>query len=71
LRVWYGRSHFLGFRFKQAIIVEEAWRSVISAEVSARIMEKVFYDLDAHNDYVVRKSRSPMPIIWRKRLFLR
>jgi pyruvate dehydrogenase E1 component beta subunit len=27
--------------------VEEAWRSVsISAEVSARIMEKVFYDLD-------------------------
>jgi pyruvate dehydrogenase E1 component beta subunit len=32
----------------RAIIVEEAWRSVsISAEVSARIMEKVFYDLDA------------------------
>jgi pyruvate dehydrogenase E1 component beta subunit len=31
----------------RAIIVEEAWRSVsISAEVSARIMEKVFYDLD-------------------------
>jgi pyruvate/2-oxoglutarate/acetoin dehydrogenase E1 component len=57
----------------RAIIVEEAWRSVsISAEVSARIMEKVFYDLDVpYNDYVVRKSRSPMPIIWRKRLFLR
>lgn len=32
----------------RALIVEEAWRSVsISAEVSARIMEKVFYDLDA------------------------
>lgn len=31
----------------RALIVEEAWRSVsISAEVSARIMEKVFYDLD-------------------------
>jgi pyruvate dehydrogenase E1 component beta subunit len=32
----------------RAIIVEEAWRSVsVSSEVSARIMEKVFYDLDA------------------------
>lgn len=32
----------------RAIIVEEAWRSVsISSEISARIMEKVFYDLDA------------------------
>jgi pyruvate dehydrogenase E1 component beta subunit len=44
LRVRPGRSHFLGFRLKhRAIIVEEAWRSVsISAEVSARIMEKCF-----------------------------
>lgn len=32
----------------RAIIVEEAWRSVsVSSEISARIMEKVFYDLDA------------------------
>ena len=32
----------------RAIIVEEAWRSVsISSEVSSRIMEKAFYDLDA------------------------
>lgn len=32
----------------RAIIVEDAWRSVsISSEVSARIMEKKFYDLDA------------------------
>lgn len=31
----------------RAIIVEEAWRSVsISSEVSSRIMEKAFYDLD-------------------------
>jgi pyruvate dehydrogenase E1 component beta subunit len=32
----------------QVLIVEDAWRSVsISSEVSARIMEKIFYDLDA------------------------
>jgi len=32
----------------RAIIVEEAWRSVsISSEISSRIMEKAFYDLDA------------------------
>ena len=32
----------------RAIIVEEAWRSIsISSEVSSRIMEKVFYELDA------------------------
>ncbi len=32
----------------RALVVEEAWRSVgIAAEVSARIMEKAFYELDA------------------------
>lgn len=32
----------------RAIIVEDAWRSVsISSEISARIMEKAFYELDA------------------------
>lgn len=32
----------------RALIVEEAWRSVsISAEISSRIMEKAFYELDA------------------------
>lgn len=32
----------------RVLIVEDAWRSVsISSEVSARIMEKAFYDLDA------------------------
>jgi pyruvate dehydrogenase E1 component beta subunit len=32
----------------QALIVEDAWRSVsISSEISSRIMEKIFYELDA------------------------
>jgi pyruvate dehydrogenase E1 component beta subunit len=32
----------------RVLIVEDAWRSVsISSEISARIMEKVFYELDA------------------------
>lgn len=32
----------------RAIIIEDAWRSVsISSEISARIMEKAFYELDA------------------------
>lgn len=32
----------------RVLLVEDAWRSVsISAEISARIMEKAFYDLDA------------------------
>ena len=32
----------------RAILVEDAWRSVsISSEISARIMQKVFYELDA------------------------
>jgi pyruvate dehydrogenase E1 component beta subunit len=32
----------------RALIVEDAWKSVsISSEISARIMEKAFYDLDA------------------------
>lgn len=32
----------------RVLLVEDAWRSIsISSEISARIMEKVFYDLDA------------------------
>lgn len=32
----------------RAVIVEDAWRSVsVSSEVTARIMEKCFYELDA------------------------
>ena len=35
-------------RTHRALIVEDAWRSVsVSSEVSARIMEKCFYELDA------------------------
>ncbi|MGI9646070.1 MAG: alpha-ketoacid dehydrogenase subunit beta [Ilumatobacteraceae bacterium] len=35
-------------RTHRAVVVDEGWRSVgISAEISARIMEQVFYDLDA------------------------
>jgi pyruvate/2-oxoglutarate/acetoin dehydrogenase E1 component len=35
-------------RTRRAVVVDEGWRSVgIAAEVSARIMEQAFYDLDA------------------------
>jgi hypothetical protein len=53
-------ASWLPFQNTSAIIVEEAWRSVsISAEVSARIMEKCFMTWTfLYNDYVV-KSRSP------------
>jgi pyruvate dehydrogenase E1 component beta subunit len=35
-------------RTRRAVIVDEGWRSgSISAEISARIMEHAFYDLDA------------------------
>ncbi len=35
-------------RTHRALIVDEGWRSVgISAELSARIMEQAFYELDA------------------------
>jgi len=44
----------------RAIIVEDAWRSVsVSSEVSARIMEKIFFDLDAP---VVRMCGVEVPI---------
>lgn len=44
----------------RAIIVEDAWRSVsISSEVSARIMERTFYDLDAP---VIRLCGIEVPI---------
>ncbi|HKQ12665.1 MAG TPA: pyruvate dehydrogenase complex E1 component subunit beta [Steroidobacteraceae bacterium] len=35
-------------RTRRAVIVDEGWRSVgIAAEISARVMEQAFYDLDA------------------------
>jgi pyruvate/2-oxoglutarate/acetoin dehydrogenase E1 component len=48
-------------RTHRALIVDEGWRSgSISAEVSARIMEKVFYDLDAPVERVC-SAEVPMP----------
>jgi pyruvate/2-oxoglutarate/acetoin dehydrogenase E1 component len=45
----------------RAVIVDEGWRSVgISAEVSARIMEQAFYDLDAPVERIC-SAEVPMP----------
>ena len=50
----------------RAVIVEDAWRSVsISSEVSARIMEKCFYELDAP---VERIGGTEVPIPYPKHL---
>jgi pyruvate dehydrogenase E1 component beta subunit len=50
----------------KAIILEDAWRSVsISSEVSARIMENIFYELDAP---VYRLCGSEVPIPYPKHL---
>lgn len=44
----------------RALIVEDAWKSVsISSEISARIMEKIFYELDAP---VLRLAGVEVPI---------
>lgn len=54
-----GRTH-------RALIVDEGWRSgSISAEVSARIMEKAFYDLDAP---VERICAAEVPLPYAKHL---
>jgi pyruvate/2-oxoglutarate/acetoin dehydrogenase E1 component len=48
-------------RTHRAIIVDEGWRSgSISAEVSARIMESAFYDLDAPVERIC-SAEVPMP----------
>ena len=50
----------------RALLVEEAWTSLgISSEVSARIMEKAFYDLDAP---VKRLGGAEVPIPYPKHL---
>ncbi len=50
----------------RALIVEDAWRSVsVSSEISARIMENVFYDLDAP---VQRLAGAEVPIPYPKHL---
>jgi pyruvate dehydrogenase E1 component beta subunit len=48
-------------RTRRAVIVDEGWRSgSISAEVSARIMENIFYELDAPVERVC-SAEVPMP----------
>ncbi len=50
----------------RVVIVDEGWRSgSISAELSARIMEGAFYDLDAP---VVRVCSAEVPIPYAKHL---
>ena len=51
---------------RRAVIVDEGWRSVgIAAEVSARIMEQAFYELDAP---VLRVCSAEVPIPYPKHL---
>jgi len=53
-------------RTHRAVIVDEGWRSgSISAEISARIMENVFYDLDAP---VERVCGAEVPLPYAKHL---
>ena len=53
-------------RTRRAVVVDEAWRSgSIAAEVSARIMEGAFYDLDAP---VARVCSAEVPIPYPKHL---
>jgi pyruvate/2-oxoglutarate/acetoin dehydrogenase E1 component len=53
-------------RTRRAVVVDEGWRSgSISAEVSARIMERAFYDLDAP---VARVCAEEVPIPYAKHL---
>ena len=48
-------------RTHRAVIVDEGWRSgSLSAEISARIMEQAFFDLDAPVDRVC-SAEVPMP----------
>ena len=53
-------------RTRRAVVVDEGWRSVsLAAEVSARIMEAAFYDLDAP---VARVCTAEVPIPYAKHL---
>ena len=50
-------------RTRRALIVDEGWRSgSLSAEISARIMEQAFYELDAP---VARLCSAEVPIPYR------
>ncbi len=49
-----------------AVVIDEAWRrGSLAAEVSARLMEEAFYDLDAP---VARVCREEVPIPYPKHL---
>jgi pyruvate dehydrogenase E1 component beta subunit len=51
---------------RRAVIVDEAWRSgSLAAEISARVMERAFYDLDAP---VARVCGAEVPIPYAKHL---
>jgi pyruvate dehydrogenase E1 component beta subunit len=51
-------------RTHRAVIVDEGWRSgSLSAEVSARITEQAFYDLDAPVERVCT-AEVPIPYAW-------
>ena len=51
---------------RRAVVVDEGWRSgSLSAEISARIMEEAFYDLDAP---VARVCREEVPVPYPKHL---
>jgi len=53
-------------RTRRAVVVDEGWRSgSLAAEVSARIMEQAFYDLDAP---VARVCSAEVPIPYAKHL---
>ena len=53
-------------RTHRAVVVDEGWRSVgLSAEITARIMERAFYDLDAP---VARVCTAEVPIPYAKHL---
>lgn len=53
-------------RTRRALIVDEGWRSLsLAAEISARLTENVFYDLDAP---VQRLCRKEVPIPYAKHL---
>jgi pyruvate dehydrogenase E1 component beta subunit len=51
---------------RRAVVVDEGWRSgSLSAEISARLMEEAFYDLDAP---VARVCREEVPVPYPKHL---
>jgi pyruvate dehydrogenase E1 component beta subunit len=53
-------------RTRRAVVIDEGWRSVgVAAEISARIMEQAFYDLDAP---VQRVCSAEVPIPYAKHM---